>query len=189
MPEDLPDRPLLPWIVESERTLLETPILKLRGVRSRSALHPARGGEFIVVDTPDWVNVIALTPEGEVVLVEQHRHGTGELTLEIPGGMVDPGEDFEEAGSRELLEETGYAGDPPERIGLVHPNPAIQRNRCATLLVRNARFVQAPEPDETEELRVRTVPLAGIAGLIQGGVITHALVVAAFYHLQVSGRP
>ena len=67
---------------------------------------------------------------------EQYR-----VTLETPGGMVDPGESFIAAGARELLEETGYAGDPAEQLGVVTPNPALQNNRCGTLLIRNARRV------------------------------------------------
>ena len=87
--------------------------------------HSAREGNFTVIDSPNWVNVVALTPDEEVVFVRQYRHGTGQITLELPGGMVDPGEDFKQAGLRELKEETGYSGHETTLLGVVDPNPAF----------------------------------------------------------------
>jgi 8-oxo-dGTP pyrophosphatase MutT (NUDIX family) len=123
--------------------------------------------------------------------VEQYRHGTQSITLEIPGGMVDPGEDMTVAGVRELREETGFIGDNAELIGVVEPNPAFQNNRCGTLLVRGVRQVAAQDLDPNEEIRVRLEPLERIPELIRSGAITHSLVVAAFHHLSLrqAGRP
>ncbi len=137
--------------------------------------------DFYILDSPDWVNVIPLTPENEVILVRQYRLGTNQFSLEIPGGMVDPGESPAEAAQRELLEETGYAGDGAEPIGAVHPNPAIITNRCHTYLVRNVRRRTEPRQDSTEDIEVQSVPLSQIPALIREGRITHALVIAAFY--------
>jgi len=142
--------------------------------------------EFVVVEAPDWVNVIALTPENEVVLVRQYRFGTREVTLEIPGGALDGGEDFLEAGLRELREETGYQGDGARLLGTVAPNPAFLQNRCGTILVTGARQVDDPRPDSNEILEVELRPRAEIPGLIAGGEIDHALVVAAFHWLDLT---
>ena len=90
-----------------------------------------------MLDAPDWVNVIAVTPDEQVVMIRQYRQGTRQITLEIPGGMVDPGEDFMTAGFVNLKEETGGVGQHAEQIGVVAPNPAIQRNNCGTILVKD----------------------------------------------------
>ena len=140
--------------------------------------------DFVVVEAPDWVNVIALTPGNEIVLVRQYRVGTREVTLEIPGGAVDPGEDFLTAGVRELREETGYAGDDVRLLGAVTPNPAFLDNRCGTLLVTGAHIVGDPEPEGTEILEVVLVPRPDIPRLVAEGQIHHALVVAAFQWLE-----
>lgn len=175
--------PLPPWSIEGERPLLTTRIFDVVGVTARSGLRPERCSEFVVVRPPDWVNVIALTQANEVVLIDQYRHGTAALTLEIPGGMVDPGEDLVAAGVRELAEETGYTGDSAELIGCVTPNPAFQSNRCGTVLVRGARLTQGQDLDTNEEIRVLTAPLSAIDDAIREGRIHHALVICAFHHL------
>ncbi|MCB8977005.1 MAG: NUDIX hydrolase [Ardenticatenaceae bacterium] len=159
-------------------------IFKMRRDVRRS---PRTGAEhsFFVLQSPDWVNVVALTPENQVVLIHQFRHGTERVTLEIPGGMVDPHEnDPAEAIRRELLEETGYAAEEVIHIGTVDPNPAFLDNRCYTYLALNARWQQAPQFDGAEDIAVELVPIDDIPGMIGNGRITHALVVAAFYHYE-----
>lgn len=166
-------------------------IFRLRTVVRRSPRTGA-AAPYRVLEVADWVNVVALTPDDEVVLVEQYRHGLDRVTLEIPGGVVDPGENVAAAAVRELREETGFTGDRPELLGVVHPNPAIQTNACHTFLVRGARATAAPDPDEGEDLVVRTVPRRTLAELVLTGRITHSLVVAAFHWLALrfpEGRP
>lgn len=137
--------------------------------------------DVVVLDGPNWVNIVAVTPDHKVVLVEQYRHGTREVTLEIPAGMVSRTEDPREAGERELREETGYAGDTAEVLGVVHPNPAFQNNICHSVLVRNATKVGEPEFDSGEDIEVHLAPLKEIPGMIRDGTITHSLVILAFY--------
>jgi len=143
-----------------------------------------RRGTFYVLQGADWCNIIPLTAENEVVMIEQFRHGTRDVTLEIPGGIVDM-EDVSpaDAARREMREESGYDGDALEELGIIAPNPAIQSNHCHSFLVRNARPATAPRPDDEEEINVRLVPLRAIPQLILDGVIDHALVVVAFSYL------
>jgi 8-oxo-dGTP pyrophosphatase MutT (NUDIX family) len=132
-----------------------------------------------VLECPDWCNVIALTSSGDVVLVRQFRFGTWADTLEIPGGMVDPGETPAQAAARELAEETGYTARELIPLGWVHPNPAFQENRCHTFLALDCA-PGTPRPGEDEEVEVLLVPRTRIPELLRNGSITHALVVAAF---------
>lgn len=173
-----------PWTVEEEDELAETSIFTLHRRRCTSP-RTGRTGDFVYLEVPDWVNVIALTADREVVMIEQFRHGLVEVTLEIPGGTVDPGEDPVQAGLRELREETGFVGSGADLIGAVAPNPAIQDNLCHTVLVRDVRPEGETEPEGLEEIEVRLVEIDRIADLVRWGVINHALVVAAFHHLSL----
>ncbi|MFA7335892.1 MAG: NUDIX hydrolase [Candidatus Obscuribacterales bacterium] len=141
--------------------------------------------DFYVFKPTDWVNVIAVTPDYQVVLIEQYRHGIEQVTLEIPGGMIDEADGGSLiAGQRELLEETGCSGDDLVFLGRNHPNPAIQSNICDTYLSLNVKQIQVPSFDGTEEVAIRLVPIKDIPRLIKNGMITHALVIVAFHYLQ-----
>ena len=166
------------WEVQEEETLAETKVFALKQRLARSPTDPHKHGDFVYLDAPDWVNIIALTADEQVVLVEQFRHGADEVTLEIPGGAIDAGEDPVSAGLRELREETGYAGDDAELIGSVTPNPAIINNRCYTVLVRGAEPRHEQELTGYEEISIDLAPLRDIPELIRGGRIHHALVIA-----------
>jgi len=143
--------------------------------------HPRVGDKrFSVIECVDWVNVIALTADDRVVLVRQFRAGTAEVCLEIPGGMIDPGEDALAAARRELLEETGYDGGRWQLLGRVRPNPAIQNNTLHVALAEGVTPTGAQRLDGSEVIAVETAPLADIRGKLLAGEIDHALVVAAF---------
>lgn len=154
-------------------------------VRQDESVRTSDGREsaFFVIENPDWVNVIALTPDREVVLIEQFRHGIERTILEIPGGMVDDGEDPIVAAKRELVEETGYTSDNWRSLGKSHPNPAIQNNTIFHLLALDCVKTSATEFDEHESIVVKLELLRSVHDLIASGTIDHSLVVAAFYYL------
>jgi 8-oxo-dGTP pyrophosphatase MutT (NUDIX family) len=154
-------------------------------VRRDFSADPRGRGEhdFYVIEAPDWINVVPLTEGGEVVFIEQYRHGTGEISLEIPGGMVDPGEEPRDTAARELLEETGYEAREVVFLGRTRPNPAIQDNWIHTFLARDCVYRHEPLNHGTEQTRVRLVPPARVPSLVAGGEITHALVVVGFHWL------
>lgn len=141
---------------------------------------------FYVVECPDWVNVVALTKKKEVVLIEQYRHGTEEITLEIPGGMIDGDENHEAAAERELLEETGYSSNELIYLGKSRPNPAIQNNWMHHFLALDCERTQETSFDEHESVITKIVPFNQIENLIKNGEITHSLVISAFHYLFLS---
>jgi len=149
------------------------------------ATHPRTGARkrFSLIHSVDWVNVIALTADQRVVLIRQYRPGVDRVCLEIPGGMIDPGEDPCTAAARELAEETGYTGGTVELLGKVAPNPAIQSNALYTVLIRGVALTGPASPDEGEVLSVETASLSDCQRRILDGDIDHALVVVAFAHL------
>jgi 8-oxo-dGTP pyrophosphatase MutT (NUDIX family) len=178
-----------PWKQISWESLIRTRVFDLLR-RIATSPRTGRDCEFFLLDTPDWVNIVPVTPDGELVLVRQYRHGTDEVTLEIPGGMVDPGDPSAEAAARrELWEETGYRASRLRPVGWVHPNPAIQNTRCHTFVAEEAIAAGAPEPDGEEDLEVVRVPLGRVPALVAEGSITHALVICAFVQALGLGAP
>jgi len=169
------------WISDGDgahdRTLLENWLFRLRRERFRSRAS-GKVHDYYVAHLADGVHVVAITPDQNVVLVRQFRAGSRRDSLETPGGLVEAGEDPRAAGSRELLEETGYAGEPAEVIGSLWPNPALLSMRIATVVTRNARRIAEPKPDHSEELAVELVPVHDIPRLIATGQIDHAVCVA-----------
>lgn len=152
-------------------------------VRTDAAISPRTGIEhdFYIIESRDWINIIPLTSDHRVVMIRQYRHGSRGITLEIPGGLVDPGDTPERAAARELLEETGYEAEDWMKIGEVNPNPALFNNRCHTFLARNIKKIRDPIPDQTEDIEAVLIPLSDIPELIWKGEIDHAMVITAFY--------
>jgi 8-oxo-dGTP pyrophosphatase MutT (NUDIX family) len=173
---------LLPWPESSRRSLARFAIFDVIEARRRS---PRTGQDrgFFLVDTWDWVNIVAFTTDDELLLVRQYRHGTSAFSLEIPGGVVHPGEDPQLAASRELREETGYATtEPLQRLGVVTSNPALFTNRCTTFLARACVRAGALQQDDGEDIEVVVMPLPAVEDAVRCGEIDHALVLAALYH-------
>ena len=172
------------WRRQESEHLADCRVFRVRRDRSENP----RGGrvhDFYVIEAPDWINVVPLTDDGRVVLIEQYRHGAEEISLEIPGGMVDEGESPREAAGRELLEETGYAASEIIYLGKTRPNPAIQDNWIHTFLARGVEFRHEPTFDGTEHTVVRLVPVERIPSLIAEGKINHSLVVVGFHWLSL----
>jgi len=141
----------------------------------------------VVISAPDWVHVIALTPDGQAVLVRQFRAGVHADTLEFPGGMVDPGETPEHAAARELGEETGFVAAHWTALGACHPNPALQTNRLHSFLALDCLRTTDPRPDSGEDVRVELVPAVSLRARLATGEITHALVLASMCQAMVRG--
>ncbi len=178
--------PLRPWRRLGSETVCRCRIFEVE----RARFEPAGGGperEAYTIAAPDWITIVPVTPDRHVVLVRQYRFGTGEITLETPGGMCDGAEDPEQTARRELLEETGYEAGEIFRLGWVHPNPAIQSNRCHAFAAWNVRRSGPARPGAGEEIEVTAVPLERIPHLIGEGAIRHSLVLAAFHLLSLRG--
>lgn len=178
---------LQPFRYTGRRLAHSTRILDLSEI---TAVSPRTGAEHVYtrLESPEWINVVALTPELDLILVRQWRHGTERFTLEIPGGLVDPGEDPAIAAVREVREETGYAGDAATLLGIVESNPAIFNNRTHTYLIENCREVGELQQDDGEDIEVVRLPLAQVPDLVRQGAIDHSLVICGFWWLALQ-RP
>lgn len=139
--------------------------------------HPkfAEERSYFSIRTSNWVTIVAVTPEDQMVMIRQFRPGVAAVRLELPGGVIDPGEEPAVTAARELREETGFAGDAPLLLGEVEPNPAIQNNRCFLFLIRNAVKVGAQQLDPDEVIQVQLRPRAEALEMAQSGEISHGL--------------
>jgi 8-oxo-dGTP pyrophosphatase MutT (NUDIX family) len=170
-----------PWTVLSRRTLLSDPWLRLHAEQVRTGqgieLDP-----WYVVEAANWVTMVAVLPDGRLVLVEQYRHGAERICRELPAGNIDAGEDPAAAALRELAEETGYqAISAPVPLGTLWPEPARSRVTATGFLVRCAAVPQAQQLEESEDIAVVTVTQAEAFGPTHGGIV-HATQLA-FLHL------
>ena len=176
--------PPKPWDILSSRRDQSYRIFEIRTDHARSP-RTGRSHDFYILESRDWVNVIPITSTGDVVLIRQYRHGIRENTLEIPGGIVEPGDSPEQAARRELAEETGYLDQSMDYLGYVHPNPAILNNRCHTFVAHDVRLNGEQDQDEKEDIEIVLYPLSAIPRLIRENEITHALVLAAFHRFDM----
>ncbi len=168
------------WIKLGSREIYRNRILRLR----EDAYHFIPNNikkDFTVLEFSDWVNVIPLTADNNIVMIKQFRHGSDSVTLEIPGGLVENDDNSASvAALREMEEETGYFSDEMIHLGTVEPNPAIQTNRCHTFLARNAYLKSRQDFDPTESIKLELINSEKVLEMIKAGNITHGLVVAAF---------
>lgn len=172
------------WEVLSEKAIADCRVFEVHEERCR---HPGDGreGDFFTIASRDWVNVLALTAAQELVMVRQYRFATRELSWEIPGGIIDPGETPLEAGERELREETGYTGANARMIGHCSPNPAILRNRCHFARLDDVACTEELDWDANEEIEIRAIPLAQVLDWAKSMQIRHTLTLNALLYLKL----
>lgn len=175
---------LHPWVTLSDESLVHYKIFDVRKRRRRS---PRNGQEigFFLIDTFDWVNIVAFTPNRELIVIRQYRQGPEAVTLEVPGGVVDPGEDPADAARRELREESGYAATTMTLIGSVNPNPALFSNRCSVFLAEGCEPAGELQMDPGEDIEVGLIPWVEIDDYVGRGEFDHSLVITALYLFRV----
>ncbi len=178
-----------PWKILKSIEIFKTSFFRFR--RDECELPDGRVmPNYYVMEFPDWVNVVPVTDDGRIVLVEQYRHALGKNVLEIPGGSTNPGEneDPKKAALRELAEETGYIPDDIRLVGVHTPNPAMQSNRMHTFIAFGCKKLQEPDPDPFEDLRTVLLPVNEVIEKVFTGEINHSIVVASLmYALPVLG--
>jgi 8-oxo-dGTP pyrophosphatase MutT (NUDIX family) len=170
------------WKTTEDRFIADLKIFK---ATYKSRVNPLSNvtGDFTVLESPDWVNIIALTDDNKIVMVEQYRQGTDSITIEIPGGLIEVNENPLKAARRECLEETGYEGDgEPELIGVSQPNPAFQNNNCYTYVWKNCHKVLNQNLDKHEIINIHLIPLNEIRELILNGNINHSVILTALFY-------
>lgn len=168
------------WDIVKDKKVYETPVFNLHKKDFASPSHVLKH-PYYVIEAPAWMNVIALTGSDpqQIVLVEQFRAGILEPTLEIPGGILDPGETPEQAVKRELLEETGYESSQWTSLGRISSNPAILSNFTYLFLAENCVKTAEQHTDESEDIAVQLMSLKQFLNLSSEGVIHHSIVLAA----------
>jgi 8-oxo-dGTP pyrophosphatase MutT (NUDIX family) len=168
------------WTVLQSRSLIKDRWVDLRTETCETAtgrvVEP-----YYVLTYPDWVVVVAITPERKMVLVRQYRHGVGKVLLEAPAGAMEESDGQPEtAARRELLEETGYACERMELVSSLYANPSTQTNRVHAFLARDARLVREQALDPAEEgLTVELVDVDTVLAGLQDGLIGQSMHVAA----------
>ena len=164
-----------PWKV------LETSYFRPRFRIDKCELSNGNLLDATILELSSWANVVALTKDGNVVLVRQYRHGVCDVLLEFPGGVVEDGEDPREGVRRELLEETGYTISNVVEVGKIYPNPAFQTNALYCFLGLDAEKVSGQNLDAGEDIEVQLVPLDELIEMTKAGEFLHALHVAGLF--------
>lgn len=168
-----------PWpIIESTKG----PDMGLFSIQVNRCRSPKTGREhnFYVIDFPDWVQIIPITADDQVVMIRQYRHGCSRIFLELPGGLIDKGDPSpDKSARRELLEETGYLAEDLHLLTRTYPQPAVLNHMGLTYLAREVRRVGASNLDSTEDIEVYLVELQRIPGMIRSGEIDHGQTVMA----------
>ena len=155
----------------------EGPDLMICKARFDTLINPRTQASMVrtVLETPDWVNIVAITKERRFIVVRQFRFGPGRVTTEIPGGVIDPGEGHEEAARRELREETGYTSSKWKLLGWVEPNPAFHDNLCYHWLAEECELTDEVELDPGEDIGVIALGQEELKREVSEGRLRHSL--------------
>lgn len=181
----------LEWIEDSRKLRGDYRIFQVTESRRWAAGN--REGDFFLVEAPDWITIVPLVKdEGGrdcFLMVRQYRHGSGEVTLEFPAGMVDPGEEPAETAARELREETGWSAGSIRKIGDINPNPAFMTNRSHTFLAEDCRLAGGQELDEHEMVETILIPREELREIMGHPPCHSAIMVQAYYwYLRDAGK-
>lgn len=169
-----------PWTVLSSEQLLDCRIFRIERTLARSPVDQSVH-DFFRIRSVDFAHIVPVTENDEVVMVRQYRHGSGEMSLEVPAGLIEPGEDPSQAAARECLEETGYVAARLQSLGMLRPNPAVFTNNLHTFVAYGVRRVAAIAQTDTEHTAVELVPIDALARMLIEGVIDNALDVAVLW--------
>ena len=167
-----------PWRVEQSDEIENYRIFRLRR-EVASSPNGEKRAEFFVLDAPDWVNVIPVTPRGEIVMVAQYRHGSRQISLETPAGLIEPDESVEDAAARELREETGYSAGSYTVLGSTLANPAFMTNRYTAILAEDVALTDPTKWDEHEELEIKLVPVDDVPNMLARGDVVNSFAALA----------
>jgi ADP-ribose pyrophosphatase len=176
----MPNEPLQPWTIRSSTYRIDEPFLRLR-VDTVELPDGVVIDNYFVRESRGFVVIAALTPDRQLVLVRQYKHGIGEVLLELPAGMIDPGEAPDACAVRELAEETGYAGDPPLLLRSLITDPTGSNGRFHVFLIENATPKFAQSLDVTEAINVEIASIPDLSAMVRDGRINSASQVAAAY--------
>jgi ADP-ribose pyrophosphatase len=155
------------------------------------ARSPEDGSEhdYYRILSVDWAQVVPVTADGDIVMIRQYRHGAERITLEIPGGLVDPGEPPDRAAARECLEETGYRAEKVRSLGSLNPNPALFGHRLHAFVAEGVEPVGEIQNTGREQTAVELVPAAELPRLLTEGIIDHALIAVTLWRYVYETSP
>lgn len=182
----------LEWKPQSKKTAFTTKVFEIQEITSLSP--DATTGTFYSLNAPDWVIIIPVleNPDGtdSFLMVHQWRHGTEEMSIEFPGGVMDSGESPAKSAQRELVEETGYQSKSLIHLASISPNPAIMNNHCHIFCAKDLINTKELHLDNDEYLTVSTIPATEVCASMGKGLYNHGLMAAAlFLYLQKKGYP
>jgi len=173
------------WEKLSEKTLINTPIFEFKQIELLHSVKHTKHN-FYIIDSRDWVNIIPITKNNEILLIKQYRAGSDQITIEVPGGIIDNDESPEETAKRELEEETGCYAEKFIKIGEVFPNPAFITNKCHYVVALGVHPGGHTHFDPSEYIEKFIVPMDKIPEMIKNGEISHAITIDAFIYLHLS---